>query len=227
MDAQAVNTLGGICELVGLGLVVRDLVQVVGYRGHLRRLQRRQQQMRRAIVARARRFLSRPTGDDLPFQVAASVSRSVKARMVGEQDQAPAIKVRPGQTLEQGMAMLRLQVEQLRHELWLERRDRQHAIEEESERTREHLERTADRLHTALESVRADLRRLERLTTGVVRLRRDGIVLLAFGILLTTWPAWWAEHVLWWLTWTLTGTLAVAYVAWRLCRSILVAIRNG
>jgi hypothetical protein len=89
------------------------------------------------------------------------------------------------------------------------------------------LERAGDRLHTALESTRDDLRRLERLTTGDVRLRRDGIVLLAFGIILTTWPDWWAEHVLWWLTWILTGMLAVAYVAWWLCRSILVAIRNG
>jgi hypothetical protein len=26
MGAQAVNTLGGICQLAGLGLVVRDLV---------------------------------------------------------------------------------------------------------------------------------------------------------------------------------------------------------
>jgi hypothetical protein len=71
------------------------------------------------------------------------------------------------------MAMLRLQVEQFRYELWLERRDRQHAIEEESERTREALERAADRFHTAFESTRDDLRRLERLTTGDVRLRRE------------------------------------------------------
>jgi hypothetical protein len=57
---DAINTLGGICQLAGLGLVVRDLVQVVEYRGPLRRLKRRQQQLRRAIIARVRRFLSRP-----------------------------------------------------------------------------------------------------------------------------------------------------------------------
>ena len=71
-----VNTLGGMCQLAGLGLVVRDLVQVVEYRGHLRRLKRRQQEIRGAIVARGRRFLSRPISDDPRFQVAASVSRS-------------------------------------------------------------------------------------------------------------------------------------------------------
>jgi hypothetical protein len=122
--------------------------------------------------------------------------------------------------------MLHLQVERLRHELWLERRDRQHAIEEESGRTREALEQAADRLRTALESVRDDLRRLERLTTGVVQLRRDGIVLLMLGIILTTWPDWWAEHVLGWLTWMTTGVVVITYVAWWPCRSILVAIRD-
>jgi hypothetical protein len=227
MDAQAVNTLGGSCELVGLGLVVRDLVQVIGYRGYLRRLRRRQQQLQRAIVVRVHRFFSRPTGDVLTFQMAASAARSAKARMAGEQDQAHAIKVQPGQTLEQAIAMLRLQVEQLRHDLWRERRDRQHALEEESGQTREALEQTADRLHTALEGVRDDLRRLERLTTGVVQLRRDGIVLLMLGIALTTWPDWWAEHVLGWLTWTMTGVVVMAYIAWWLCRSILAAIRDG
>jgi hypothetical protein len=227
MDVQAINTLGGICQLVGLGLVVRDLVQAGGYRSHLRRLQRRQQQMQRAIVARVRRFLSPPTGSDPPFQLAASVSRSVAARMLGEQNQAQAIEVQPGQTLEQRIAMLRLEVEQLRHELRLERRVRQLAIEEQGGRTREALEQAADRLHAALESVRDELRRLERLTTGAVRLRRDGIVLLGFGIILTTWPDWWAEHALGWLTWMLTGAIVMAYVAWLLCRSILAAIRDG
>jgi hypothetical protein len=68
---------------------------------------------------------------------------------------------------------------------------------------------------------------LDRLTTGDLRLRRDGIVLLLFGIVLTTWPEWWAEHALGWLSWPLVAGLVVAYVAWRLCKAILVEIGAG
>jgi len=38
--------------------------------------------------------------------------------------------------------------------------------------------------------------KLDRATTGNLRLRLDGIVVLLFGIVFTTWPEWWAERAL-------------------------------
>ena len=77
----------GSAKLAGLGLGLRDLDQVVEYRGHLRRLS-----------AASSRY-----GEPSSPVVAASVSRSVATSMPEGQDQAHAIEVRPGQTLVQRM----------------------------------------------------------------------------------------------------------------------------
>jgi hypothetical protein len=93
MDAQAVNTLGGICQLAGLGLVVRDLVQVVEYRGHLRRLKRRQQQIRRAINSAMRSGLNGGTAST-PSRRRASVpgkSWSERGTVSTQPSRAPAM----------------------------------------------------------------------------------------------------------------------------------------
>jgi hypothetical protein len=68
--------------------------------------------------------------------------------------------------------------------------------------------------------------KLDRATTGNLRLRLDGIVVLLFGIVFTTWPEYWTRW-LGWLSWPKVWLLAVGYVAWRLCRLILGAIRVG
>ena len=68
--------------------------------------------------------------------------------------------------------------------------------------------------------------KLDQATTGNLRLRLDGIVVLLFGVVFTTSPAWWSRW-LGWLSWPRVWLLAAGYVAWRLCRSILAAIRIG
>ena len=78
---------------------------------------------------------------------------------------------------------------------------RQRAIDAERQRSQEALEREAKDLRSGIEDVRGELERLEELTAGDVGLRRDGIVVLLGGIVLTTWPTWWSENVLGWLTW--------------------------
>jgi hypothetical protein len=68
--------------------------------------------------------------------------------------------------------------------------------------------------------------KLDQATTGNLRLRLDGIVVPLFGVVFTTSPAWWSRW-LGWLSWPRVWLLAAGYVAWRLCRSILAAIRIG
>ena len=135
--------------------------------------------------------------------------------------------IQTGATLKDRVDKLQRQVEQLQDQLQAEREDREHALQRERQHTQEVLQQEAKRLLGAIDGVRGDLRRLEELTTGDVRLRRDGIVLLLFGIILTTWPAWWADHALGWLSWPLFVGLVEYYIAWRLCRSIFAAIRAG
>jgi hypothetical protein len=62
MDAEAVNTAGGICELAGLGLAVREYLAALQHHGHLADARRRLTQVWGAIVARWRRFRGRPAG---------------------------------------------------------------------------------------------------------------------------------------------------------------------
>jgi len=94
------------------------------------------------------------------------------------------------------------------------------------QRGKAELAAEARRLDDAIGAVQEQVSKLDRATTGNLRLRLDGIVVLLFGIVFTTWPAGSARW-LGWLSWPRVGMLAVGYVAWRLCRMILVAIHVG
>ena len=56
MDAQAINTIGGVCEIAGLLLAVRDLLAVHEYRGEFARLRSRLGELRNAAAARWRQL---------------------------------------------------------------------------------------------------------------------------------------------------------------------------
>jgi hypothetical protein len=100
------------------------------------------------------------------------------------------------------------------------------AVKEERQRARQELAAETERLRNAIGDVEGELRRLEELATGNPRLRRDGILVLLAGIVLTTWPTWWSQHVLGWLTWPLFVALVEYFIAWWLVRAILVLLRR-
>jgi hypothetical protein len=60
MDAQAINNLGGICQILGVLLVVWDLLNIHEYLGDLGRLMVRMQAWRARVEAAVRRLLRRP-----------------------------------------------------------------------------------------------------------------------------------------------------------------------
>jgi hypothetical protein len=60
MDADQVNTLGGFCELIGVGFVARDLMTLARYRGKLAELVARFHAWRAAAVTVMRKLLRRP-----------------------------------------------------------------------------------------------------------------------------------------------------------------------
>jgi hypothetical protein len=60
MDAQAIKTLGGICQILGVLIVVRDLLAVHDYLGDLERLTAWIRARWASIRAAVRRLLRRP-----------------------------------------------------------------------------------------------------------------------------------------------------------------------
>ncbi len=224
MNTQAVNTLGGLCQLTGVVLAVRDLLELHRHRGDLKRLKQRLDQARAAVARWVRRLLHRPIRQDA--RAAAGVA-SVRAVATASGVAFHPFKLDANQPLEAQVAALGQAINQLREQLRDEAVNRSRAIQEEQQRARQELEAEARRLRDDIAGVEGKLAGLDRLTTGDLRLRRDGIVLLLFGIVLTTWPEWWAEHALGWLSWPLVAGLVVAYVAWRLCKAILVEIGAG
>jgi hypothetical protein len=59
IGAQAIKTLGGICQIVGVLIVVRDLLAIHDYLGDLDRLAARVQARRASVEAAVRRLLPR------------------------------------------------------------------------------------------------------------------------------------------------------------------------
>jgi hypothetical protein len=136
------------------------------------------------------------------------------------------VRFDPDRPLEELVATLGEAVEQLRDLLLNERQERKRAIAQAEQRGKAELAAEARRLDDAISGVQEQVSKLDQATTGNLRLRLDGIVVLLFGIVFTTWPAHWAQW-LGWLSWPKVWLLAVGYLAWRLCRLILGAIRVG
>ena len=223
MNVQQVNTVGGIFELTGVVLAVRELVDVLAYQGVMRRLRDRWQQARAAIMDGLRRLLRRPVAQQLSVS---SVSTSARAQAANVSVAGQPATAQVVQSLEDRVDALEQRVDQLRKEIAAERLERQRAIDAERQRSQQALEREADELRSGIENVRGELDRLEELTTGDLGLRRDGILVLLGGIVLTTWPTWWSENVLGWLTWPLFIVVVEYFIAWRLVWAIHVALRR-
>jgi hypothetical protein len=222
MDAGAVNTAGGICELAGLGLAVREYVAALEHHGQLAALRRRLDERWRPVAAWWKRLRGRR--DTTVHSGAGTVVAKVQVTATGQVIPA-GFTPTADQSVEEQIAQLGRVVNRLRD--WIQEEDqlRDRAIEAARVDARAELHAEAQRLRNLISEIDGKLQDLDSLTTGDARIRLDGLILLLVGIVFTTWPAQVAQHVLGWLSWQAFALLLVGYVAWRLVASITGALR--
>jgi hypothetical protein len=222
MDAQAIKNLGGICQIVGVVLVVWDLLNVHDYLGDLSRLMARMQVRRVRVEGWLRRLLRRPGRSVVVHAQAASaigIAGSATVRMtpgpfVPQPDQPPA----------EQLAAQAEYLNRLRDWIMREVEQRDRAIEEERAQARAALRAEGRRLEGLIGEVRAEVDRLRKLTTGGIGLRWLGVPILLAGVAFSTWPDGWAEVWPGWLSPVALGFLAACAGAAWLCWAILALL---
>ena len=224
MDAQAIKNLGGICQIVGVVLVVWDLLNVHDYLGDLSRLMARMQVRRVRVEGWLRRLLRRPGRSVVVHAQAASaigIAGSATVRMtpgpfVPQPDQPPA----------EQLAAQAEYLNRLRDWIMREVEQRDRAIEEERAQARVALQAEGQRLERLIGEVRGEVDRLRELTTGGIGLRWVGVPILLFGVAFSTWPDGWAEVWPAWLSVAVFGFLAACGLAALFCWLILAQLRR-
>ena len=223
MDAQAIKTLGGICQILGVLIVVRDLLAIHDYLGDLSRLMARMQVRRVRVEGWLRRLLRRPGRSVVVHAQAASaigIAGSVTARVtpgpfVPQPDQPPA-------------EQLAAQAEYLnRLRDWIKREveQRDQAIEEERAQARAELHAEGQRLERLIGEARREVERLRELTTSGTGSRWLGVPVLLAGVVFSTWDEELAEVWPGWLSpVTLVFLVAVGLAGW-LCWAIVARLR--
>jgi hypothetical protein len=183
MNADQVSALGGLCELVGVGFVARDLMALARYRGKLAELAARLQAWRLSVVATVRRLLRRPRRQVRHVGLAGEISVASRVSASATGMRGP-FTPRPGESLEDQIAELGLLVNR--------------AIAAEREARREELRAEAERLELLITMVQQDVEKLRDATTGDLGLRVESVGFLVTGIFLATWPEQFAR---WFPTW--------------------------
>jgi hypothetical protein len=225
MDAGAVNTAGGICELAGLGLAVREYLAALEHQGQLAALRRRLQDMWRTIEALWRRLLGRP-GRNVVVHAGAAVA-SVQAMAATVRVTPAGFSPGEGQSVEDQVVELGRVVNRLRDWIQEEQQLRDRTIEAARADARAELHAEAQRLRDLISEVDGKLQDFDQRTTGDLRLRLDGLLLLFVGIVFTTWAPDVADHALGWLPWPFFYLALIGYVVWRLVGSTTRALRSS
>jgi hypothetical protein len=220
MNASEVNTLGGVCELLGLASVVWGLVDLARYRGVPARIRAWLNARRVAVVAAVRKLLRRPSRSAVVHAQAASATATAFG--------ATAVTMRgpftpqPGQSLEGQIAELGALVNRLREELLTQGREHRQAIDTMRKQMDEKLQAERNRADAALNGVRAELERLREATTGGLRLQTDGVLAVLVGVFLTTWP----DAVAGWLpSWPSFPVALLLIVGYALLRVLFAYVR--
>jgi hypothetical protein len=245
MDAQAIKTLGGICQIVGVLIVVRDLLAIHAYLGDLERLMARLRvrgapvqsalrQMRRRLWAsvqaalhqmRRRRMRRRPGPSAVVLQVE-NVDQGMAVDSLTIRQKLGPFVHDPGQSSEEQLTAQAEYLNRLRD--WIDReveQQRDQAILAEREQARVELRREGERLDRAIADARHEVNRLRRLTTGGIGSRWAGVPLLLAGVAFSTWDE--ELAVVWpgWLSELVLGFLIACGVAAWLCWAILARLR--
>ena len=224
MDAQAINTVGGICQIAGVLLVVWDLLNIHDHLGHLERLTVWLRARWRQFVATLRRLLGRPGQPKVVHAGAASgvsIAGSVTARMtpgpfVPQPDQSPA----------EQLAAQADYLNRLRDWIMGEVEQRDRAIEEERAQARAALQAEGRRLEGLIGDVRGEVDRLRELTTGGIGLRWLGVPILLAGVVFSTWDEELAGVWPGWLSPLALGFLVAVGLAALFCGLILTQLHR-
>jgi hypothetical protein len=179
MSAQTIKTIGGVCQLAGVVLVVVNLVAIHEYRGDLTR-------MRAAIIQRLRRVLHRRGRTvALAGTAHASARASGTASGIGVQLWPPTS---PTASVEERLAALESLPDLIATQLERERRAQADARRELAEQLRREIQAEMRRLTDAIATAQQRHEHLEELTTGSTQLGWVGVLLLLAGVGFTTWP---------------------------------------
>jgi hypothetical protein len=187
MDAEAIKHLGGICQVLGVILVLQEALTFARYRGELAKVMAWLHAQGATAMAALRRLLRRPNQVVLADAGTAGVSLTGRGTTVST-GMARLSTPPPDQTLEEQMAALRVLVNQLHERVVAEPQERQRAIAAEREARQAELEALTDRLEEIRGALRQEVGELRETTTGGTRLRLEGIPVLLAGIIFTTWP---------------------------------------
>jgi hypothetical protein len=191
MDAEAVKHLGGICQVLGVVLVLQELLTFARHRGELAKAVAKVRgwwvATRIAAVAVVRRLLRRP-GRSVTVQAGVASAIAVAGSATVSRGMVGPFTPPPGQSVEQQVAALGVLVNRLREEVLREPQERERAIAAEREARQAELRSLADRLEETTVALRREVGELRETTTGGTRLRLEGVPLLLAGIIFTTWP---------------------------------------
>jgi hypothetical protein len=225
MEPQTINAIGGVCEVLGVALVVRDLLSINAYRGDLARLGAQVATRYRAIEAAVRKRLGRP-GRSVVVHAGTAEVIGIANNVTAELTPGP-LTSEPGQSTEDQLAALVTYTNRLRQFVIDEREGRKQAMAAEHERLRGELTAERERLERAIEAAREQVHELRELTTGGMRLRWESVPILLLGIVGTTWPngiaAWWPS----WLPLSALASLVILYGVVRLAWATWPRPRDG
>jgi hypothetical protein len=217
MDAQAIEDLGGILQIIGTAIVVVDLLAIYGYLGVPERLKTRLHPWRIRVEGRLRRLLGL-RGRDAVVRVgtaaaAVGFAGAVKARVT-----AGPFVPQPDLPLPEQLAAHAEYLNRLRDWMAREVQQRDEAIREEREQARVELQAERERVDGLLAIERERFNRLHKLTTSGTGLRWLAALVLVVGTTFSTWPEGLAR---WWPTWLsvamllfLVACCAVAWICW-------------
>ena len=240
MNAEQINAVGGWCELVGVGFLVRDLMSLARYRGKRKEwaaLFREWTTRFRAwwvatpVMAWWRRLLGRPHPVVFVDAGAASMTMAAGDATVSTGGVEPFIPRRE-RTLREEIAELGSRVNQLQEQFTREQQERERAIAAERQNRREELRAEAQRLESQIAEVRRDVEGLRDATTGDLGLRAESVVFLVLGITLTTWSELFADWLGEWPPFRIAMSFLGGYVFARICwawwrRQREAEMRNG
>jgi hypothetical protein len=224
MNAEQINAVGGWCELVGVGFLVRDLMSLARYRGKTKKWAARFKEW----AARLRAWIAIPLVTwlrqllRLPGPSVTVHAHSVHTPMTASdatvsRGTAEPFIPRRERTLREEIAELGLRVNQLQEEITRERQERERAIAAEREERHDELRAEAERLERRIAEVQRDVEGLRDATTGDLGLRAESVTFLVLGIAFTTWSELFAGWLAEWPPFRVAMTFLFGYVFARFC----------
>jgi hypothetical protein len=222
MDAQAINTLGGICQILGVLIVVRDLLAIHDYLGDLGRLMTRLHTRRVRVEGWLRRLLRRP-GRSVVVHAGTATASGMAGSVTARVTPGPFVS-QPDQPSADQLAAQAEYLNRLRDWIMREVEQRDRAIEEERTQAQAELQAEGQRLERLIGEAREEVDRLRELTTSGTGARWLGVPVLLAGVVFSTWDEELAGVWPGWLSPLALGFLvAVGLAAW-LCWAILARL---